>query len=171
MRVRPEMITVYVVRPDDSGSHEFLQLRRRENDYLGGTWQAISGGIEPEEIAWQAALREVKEEAGLTPLQFYRLGVVNPFYIAAHDTLWISISFCAIVGREATVTLNDEHTDFRWVRRDEIDANFMWPTDRLAVRELCRDILDDGAAKPFLRIPLNGEKWRDDWQAQPPAAR
>jgi hypothetical protein len=38
----------------------------------------------------------------------------------------------------------------------------MWPTDRAAIAELCRDILDGGDARPYLRIPPAGEKWPDD---------
>ena len=32
---------------------------------MGGTWQLITGGLDPDEIAWQGALREMREEAGL----------------------------------------------------------------------------------------------------------
>src|SRR5436305_1491279 len=102
MRIRHDMITCYVVRKDGD-SHQFLQLRRIPHDFMGGTWQAISGGIEPEETAWQAALRELNEEAGLMPIEFYRLPVVNTFYIAEHDTLWHTVPFCAIVAPEALV--------------------------------------------------------------------
>ena len=62
MNVRPDMVAVYVVRPDESGtSHEFLQLRRSAGDYMGGTFQTIRGTSEPGETAVQAALRELRE--------------------------------------------------------------------------------------------------------------
>jgi 8-oxo-dGTP pyrophosphatase MutT (NUDIX family) len=153
MHVRHDMITCYVVRAL-AGSHEFLQLRRAAGDFLGGTWQAISGGIEPHETAWLAALRELKEEAGLTPLEFYRLPVVNTFYISEQDTLWHSVPFCAVVSAEATVRLNGEHDACRWIPRNDVAEAFMWATDRSAIAELCKTILDGGAAKPYLRIPI-----------------
>lgn len=153
MRVRHDMITCYAVRAA-ADSHEFLQLRRAADDFMGGTWQAVSGGIEPDETAWLAALRELKEEAGLVPIEFYRLPVINTFYISDHDTLWHSVPFCAIVDPKAQVTLNSEHDASRWVPRNNVDKAFMWATDRAAIAELCRSILDGDAAKPYLRIPI-----------------
>ncbi len=153
MLVRHDMITCYAVRPT-TGSHEFLQFRRVPHDFMGGTWQAVSGGIEPGETAWQAAVRELNEEAGLLPLELYRLPVVNTFYISVSDTLWHSVPFCAIVGPSANVTLNAEHDAVRWVPRMNVDQAFMWATDRSAIAALCRDILDGGDAKPYLQIKL-----------------
>jgi len=121
---------------------------------MGGTWQPVSGAIEPGETAWQAAIRELHEEAGLAPVELYRLPVVNTFYISDGDTLWHSVPFCAIVDPAEPVVLNDEHDALRWVARCDADKAFMWATDRSAIAELCRTILDDGEAKPYLRIQV-----------------
>lgn len=144
-------VSCFVVRPSGP-SHEFLQLRRASQKYMGGTWQLVSGGIEESETAWQAALRECREETGLTPVEFYQVDVVNTFYLAASDSIMQSPMFCALVSPGAIVVLNHEHTDFRWVPRSEIESKVMWPGERCALIELCREILDDGPAKPFLRI-------------------
>jgi dihydroneopterin triphosphate diphosphatase len=153
MQVRYDLITCYAVRAT-ANSHEFLQLKRVAGDFMGGTWQAVSGGINPGETAWQAALRELKEEAGLIPIELYRLPIVNTFYISEQDTLWHAIPFCAIVAPDAAVVLNDEHESLRWVPRHNVDKAFMWATDRSAIAELCRAILDGDAAKPYLRVPI-----------------
>jgi dATP pyrophosphohydrolase len=163
MKTRNDMITCYVARKSAAtGAYEFLQLRRAPGDYMGGTWAAISGCIEPGETAWHAALRELREEAGLTPTDFYRLAIVNSFYIASHDTLWHAILFLAIVDADADVVLNEENDAVRWTPRSRADEQFMWPTDRAAIAEICRDILDDGQARPYLRIPLDGSNWPDE---------
>jgi len=159
MLIRSDLVACYVARPDESGkSYEFLQLLRAKGDYMGGTWQTVAGCTEGDETAWQAALREVKEEAGLTPLEFYRIGIVNSFYISAHDgqedTLWHQIPFLAIISRDSEIVLNDEHEAFRWISRNDADGNFMWPSDRENLSLACRDILDEGLAKEFLRILL-----------------
>jgi dATP pyrophosphohydrolase len=153
MHVRFDMITCYAVRAGDGG-HEFLQLRRVPNDFMGGTWQAVSGGIEAGETAWAAALRELREEAGLVPMEFYRLPVMNLFYIHQHDTIWHATPFCAVVDRHAPIAFNPEHDAHRWVQRAELDRCFMWESDRQAIQQACREILDGGPAKPYLRIPL-----------------
>jgi hypothetical protein len=58
------------------------------------------------------------------------------------------------VPAEAEVTLNYEHDAARWVARCDADKAFMWATDRSAIAQLCREILDDGEAKAYLRIPI-----------------
>ena len=68
MKTRSDMVTVFVLRPDQSGdSWEFLQLQRAKDDYMGGTWQIIRGGSNPGEHMVAAALREMREETGLSP--------------------------------------------------------------------------------------------------------
>jgi dihydroneopterin triphosphate diphosphatase len=153
MNVRYDMIACHVVRPDANGtSHEFLQLRRHGDDYMGGTWQIVRGRCEPNEPAWRAALRELHEETGLQPLEFYKLSLMEQFYLVHEETVWHVPSFVAVVVRESEVRLNEEHDQFRWVPRERIDAETMWAGERLVLAELCREVLDDGLAKPFLRL-------------------
>ncbi len=149
------MVACFVARPGLAGqSHELLQLRRAPGESLAGAWSTARGGIEAGETAWQAALRELYEETSVTPESFYQLDTVDIFYLRDGDTLWHCPAFCAIVPRDVQVTLNHEHDDFRWVTRAQIDTKFMWPGERTQLAELCREILDDGPAKPYLRIGL-----------------
>jgi len=149
------MVTVFVVRPDETGqSQEFLQLYRSPEDYLGDTWQIVRGGVEKDEPYAKAALRELLEETGLTPREFYRLGTVESFYVAVDDAIWHSVVFCALVDRTQFVRLNEEHRDYRWVPRQKIDLLTMWASERSLLPDLCRDILDDGNAKIHLKIEI-----------------
>ena len=155
MKPRYDMVNCYVVRPGATGgAHEFLQLRRAAGEPLAGAWAIVRGGIEEGETAWQAALRELHEETGLRPLEFYQLDTIDLFYLVAGDGLWHVPGFCAVVGRDAEVVLNEEHDAHRWTPRARIDSDFLWPGERAQLAELCREILDDGPAKPYLRIPL-----------------
>ncbi len=155
MNARHDMVTVFVVRPKAAGaSHEFLQLRRVASDYMGGTYQTIRGGIKPGESGVAAALRELREESELTPVEFYRLGSVESFYIPADDAIWHAAAFCAIVDPSAEVMLNDEHDAVRWVAAEETDDTFMWSSERPLIDEIKRVILADGPAKPFLRLDI-----------------
>jgi len=148
------MVTVFVVRHAANG-FEFLRLRRSPDDFLGNTWQTIRGGVESGETATQAAVRELKEEAGLTPVEFYRLGSVETFYLDVDDRIWQSPAFCAIVDREAEVKLNHEHGEFRWLPRESILAEIMWASERALLNDLLIDILDNGPARSYLRIYLD----------------
>ena len=155
MTIRYDMIAVHVVRPDPSGtSHEFLQLRRSADDYMGGTWQIVRGTSHPGEKAWEAALRELKEETGLVPREFYKLSLMEHFYLIPGETVWHVPAFVAVVSREDEVRLNDEHDAYRWVPRDRIDAETMWAGERPVLAEIMREILDNGLSKPYVSVTL-----------------
>jgi len=154
MRVRYDMVACFVVRKASTAQEaEFLQLRRVPGDHMGGAWSTVRGGIEGNEKAWEAALRELREEAGMTPREFYQLDTIDVFYLHGDDTLWHCPGFCAVVDADVKITLNSEHDAFRWVKRANIDREFMWPGERAQLAELCREIIDEGPAKKYLRIP------------------
>ncbi|WP_428940864.1 NUDIX domain-containing protein [Fontivita pretiosa] len=155
MNVRHDMVSVFVIRPDESGgSHEFLQLHRAAGDYLGGTWQLVRGGVEPHESYVAAALRELREEAGLSPRELYRLGSVESFYTDVDDTLWHAVPFCAVVDRDAPVVLNAEHDAFRWVPRRQIESLLMWPSERQLLADLLHHVLAPAPARAHLQVRL-----------------
>ena len=156
MNVRYDMVTCFVVRPgEQAGTHEFLQLRRASTEFMGGAWSTVRGRIETGETGWAAALRELEEETSLTPTDFYQVDTVDVFYLHGDDTIWHCPGFCAIVARDAAVTLNPEHDAFRWIDRSRIDQDFLWPGERAQLAELCREILDNGPAKPYLHIAVS----------------
>lgn len=146
-------VVVFIIRNQD-GADQLLMGRRADNKYMGGTWQLISGGLESNETAWQGALREMREETGLTPVEFYRLSTLTNFYRPDNDSLNTAPMFCAVVHRDATVTINPEHSEFEWINVSEADSRLMWPSDREGLAEVRSVILGDGQAKQYMRIPL-----------------
>lgn len=156
MTVSTHKIVVFVARPTSGGAngrHEFLQMRRHQEP-LAGTWQTVRGSIEAGETASEAAARELREETGVRPIEFYRLGTVETFYDLHSDAIWHSAAFFALLPADATPTLNDEHDAMRWVDEAEIDRHFMWPSEKPLIREILTELLGDGLCKPYLRIPL-----------------
>ena len=155
MTPRYDMVCCFVVRPDaEGGLGELLQLRRAPGEFMAGSWSVVRGRIEKGEKAWQAALRELKEETGLVPEadEFFQLDTVDTFYLAADDSVWHVPGFCAVVPRDAAVTLNAEHDDFRWLPRAQAGDELLWPGERRQFEELTREVMDFGPARPFLRI-------------------
>jgi dATP pyrophosphohydrolase len=154
MNLRHDLIQCYVVRPAGAAlaSHEFLQLHRRPGQLMGDTWQPVTGRIEPGETAIAAARRELKEETGLVPVEFYSVEAVQTYYMAADDAVWFAVPFCAYVRPDAQVILNEEHDQYRWISRDRAAERFFWSADRRAVAEICVTLLDNAPAKAFLRI-------------------
>ena len=65
----------------DENEYKFLVLKRAADLYIyPGLWQTVTGRIEPGETALDAAIREVKEETGLTPDDIWTLPYVANFF-------------------------------------------------------------------------------------------
>ena len=73
-----------------------LLLRRTGSSK--GTWCYVSGKIEASEKAWQAALREIKEETGLIPSEFYSADILEQFYDIGEDLIWIAPVFVGYIS-------------------------------------------------------------------------
>ena len=108
------LVTIRIV----NASPQYLILRRA-TDYLRDQWCQIAGAVEPHETAWQAALRELREETGLAPLSLYSADRFEQFYRADWDALILVPLFAAFVAPTSAVCLNPEHSDYRWCARDE----------------------------------------------------
>ena len=151
VNIRHDHVTVFVARQVET-TYELLQLRRSTGDFLGGTWQIVRGAAENNETSMQAALRQLREETGLLPLEFYSLGVVESFYIASTDMLYHSPAFLAVVSIDTPITLNNEHDAFRWIAIADADRLCMWPSEKPLLAHSVTQILTNGPSKPFLQL-------------------
>jgi len=137
MKIISTMIEAHIFRETVSGI-EFLLLKRTEKQSYPGLWQMVTGKIEGKEKAHQTALREIKEETGLLPVQLWVAPTINSFYEPKDEYICLLPVFAARVEREAKVILSEEHTEYKWVRKDEAKKLLAWPGQRDAV-----DIIED----------------------------
>ena len=136
MTVGSTFIELHIFRicKSDPGEIEFLLLKRAPDDSIyPKTWQMVSGRIEEGETAYQAALREMKEETGLECKQFWTAPVVNSVYFPNDDRLNMIPVFAALVDKKAQVMLSEEHTEFRWVKKGRARTLLAWEGQRNAV--------------------------------------
>jgi len=114
--VRAYLTSLVAVR-NRGARHEVLLLRRTQT--LIGEWCQVAGSIEEGETAWQAALRELDEETGLKPDALYSADTCEQFYEADRDAITIAPVFVAFIDSAAAVSLNHEHSEYRWAGFDE----------------------------------------------------
>lgn len=119
------MVEVHVFRETEAGI-EFLLLKRSENEIYAGLWQMVSGKIEEGEKAYEAALREIKEETGLVPEKLWVAPNVNHFYSHEHDFISVLPVFAAKISSATDVILCDEHCEYKWVKPEEAKKLLTW---------------------------------------------
>lgn len=148
--VSMRVVDVYPYRIQH-GTPELLLLCRSDRVSYAGTWRMVGGKMKVDETAWQAALRELREETGLVPERFWTLPSLNHFYEWQHDRINLIPAFAAKVS--GAPTLNHEHDDWSWVSVDEAAQRLQWPEQQRLAR-LVASMCAQGVPEA-LRIPVD----------------
>jgi len=107
---------VSVAVPYSTGRNRFLVAKRAETmDTHPGLWNFPSGKIESGEEPVEAALRELQEETGLVGEV---LRTADAFEQETEDGNFKVHPVLVLVSGEPE--LNREHTEYRWISRDEM---------------------------------------------------
>ena len=144
------VIDCHVARETSEGL-EFLLLRRAPGRADAGRWRIVTGKIEDGETAWQAALRELREETGFEPFRFFAVPYINQYYEWQHDRINAIPVFVALVD-DGSPVLDKEHTDFRWLPVTEAVASLLWPGQRDGLLAANALLTDDGDASEELDL-------------------
>ncbi len=120
----------------------FLLLKRSPKIKVHpGIWQMITGSVEKDESAPDAAFRELHEETGIVPLKMLSIPRVNTFYLELNDSVCLSPVFLAVTGKE-DVLISDEHTEYKWLNYEESVKLIHWP-DQIESLNLIYKYLND----------------------------
>lgn len=128
-----KLVDLYPYRLSDSGP-EFLLFQRAKGKVYQDQWRMIGGKVEQGETYWQAALRELKEETGLSPKTFWTLPDINTFYEHKTDLILHIPAFAAEIETGQKPVLDDEHTRFTWIKAENIDSFIQWPEQKRLIR-------------------------------------
>ncbi|NDF28804.1 MAG: NUDIX domain-containing protein [Nitrososphaeria archaeon] len=106
---------IVLFREEDS-KKMFLLLH-----YPSGHWDFVKGRIEKNESERQAALRETKEETGITDVEFIDGFEEKIHYAYQYDGKLVRKEVVFFLGKTKTlsVTLSDEHLDSVWLEYDD----------------------------------------------------
>ena len=120
----------------ENGISKYLIIRRASKSF-NGSWQMVSGGIEKGEKGWETAIREIKEETGLTPKKFYSSNIVETVYLADKNCISMVPVFLAFVDLDCEVVLNVyEHDEYKWVTVDEAEEYLVFFNQLESMRKI-----------------------------------
>ena len=115
---------------------EFLFLMLKRSPERGAFWQPVTGNVEEGETFEHAALREVKEELGIT--EIVRLIDTEYSYEFNDNGLdQFERIFGVEVSPDKSVTLSSEHTEYAWATMEEALNTFLkYPGNKEGLRRL-----------------------------------
>ena len=123
-KILVRVIDAYVFRQTNEGLR-FLLLKRAKTKIYEHLWQGVAGKIEGDEKAWEAAIRELKEETGFRPVRMFVADHVSRFYETHGDRVNLVPVFGIEVGNDAVV-LSEEHCEFKWLDFDTARSALVW---------------------------------------------
>ncbi len=107
---------------------KILIVRRAAADFLGGQYELPGGGVDDGETITDAAIREAKEETGLTVSRV--ISTLKGFdYMTDRKPNVRQINFLVEVEDDEVLLNPDEHDEFRWV--DTTDFGDALMTDNM----------------------------------------
>ncbi len=141
-----DVLVLAPASPDKEYGWRVLTLRRAVAVRCTGAWEVVHGSVESGELPEDAAIREVREETGLTVARLYSV-TVNPFYFAARKSVQLAVVFAAIVNESDEIRVSEEHDAWQWRSPEDAKRTLSWPRSREALG-IALEILDGGDAGP-----------------------
>lgn len=148
-----KLIDLYPYILDPEHHLRFLVLLRKSAKIYAGQWRMVGGKVKPGETYWQAALRELKEETSLQPIEFWTVPSVNSFYEYTSDMVHHIPAFAARLGHDIEIKLDEEHSAYKWITIDEVREHIFWPEQR-RLMHLIHDIVSSRAVLEQWKIAL-----------------
>jgi len=113
-----------------------LFRNKKENDYHEGKWNGIGGKFEPGETPEECAVREIKEETGLTAEALSLKGLITfPLFDGVDD--WYVFLF--VVTKFSGELIDSPEGELSWIDDDKLLELNLWDGDRIFIPWLKED--------------------------------
>jgi 8-oxo-dGTP pyrophosphatase MutT (NUDIX family) len=132
---------------------KFLLLRRAPRETYPGFWGLLTGTRENNESVPDLAVRELKEEVALQPLELWASEYCVQFFEPMYDGIWILPVIVALVDFSETITLSEENAEYRWTDVGEAVELVPWQNLKDILPRLQRE-LDEYPAPNWVRLPI-----------------
>ena len=126
----PRLTTLCYIKQD--GKYLVIHRNKKQNDENGDKWIGVGGKFEYGESPRECALREVKEETGLTMLDPRYRGVVT-FVSDEWGCEYMHLFTCTEFSGEMTEC---DEGDLVWIDKKELLRKKMWEGDRIFLNAL-----------------------------------
>lgn len=106
-------------------------------------WSLPKGHLEPGETAEQAAVREVREETGITGAVIRRLGEIDYWFVVENRRVHKTVHHFLLTALDGELSDDDvEVTEVAWVPLAELDQRLAYTDERRLARR-ARKLLGD----------------------------
>lgn len=138
--IRPRLVVTNILLHQD----QVLLLKRSQKvRTFRGRWGGCSGHVEADETVEQASYKEIQEETGFKKSKLQLLARGEPVLIERPHGAWLIHPF--LYATDSTeVRLDWEHSEFRWVRPEEVEGYDAVP----GLYDVIRDLLAARETKP-----------------------
>ena len=120
---------------------ELLLLKPNPEPGLVYDYYVVTGGIESNETAKQAALRETEEEIGVKPLKMLSLKEAFEYEDKRSNQKVIEYCFAAQIDSSKLI-LNEEHIDYKWVTIEDFQKLIWWEGSKNKLNRVIRNLED-----------------------------